>query len=331
MFVDNKNTVLSISNEDDHSKYKLTECTFANNISPGHGTALGTFSPIPEIELIGCVFDSNRGISINIIGFQSVYTDYPGVTIKLTNFVDNSGSALYISSPVLNVLHLYSGELFQNNYADNGAALYLYGSSCLYIPNSSAIRFVNNTALFRGGAIYIDFSLEFDNCEFDVKSPNNETVAHFVNNSAGISGNDIYFRFHKLCNTSEINNKIQNSSYALNIFNYTQSDGAAATPPHKVNLCLPLKSPGESPCSCNFTKDSYFADEPNMLGHPIYFKAALCNYLMLLLERRKHFKIDCTNCSNTYKPLDSRLVLYDGEEMITIIGENITDSETNGT
>ena len=130
-FVNNSGSVLYITNEDGDSKYELTQYTFVNNTSSGHGTALDIrskltlASSLPEITILECSFDNNVRISIVYINirFASIKLSITAITVASTNFTNNSGSALYVSSLIFN---LQSTVLFQNNHADIGAALYLY-------------------------------------------------------------------------------------------------------------------------------------------------------------------------------------------------------------
>ena len=119
----------------------------------------------------------------------------PELILNSSNFTNNSGSALLILSTEL---VLYSQNLFQNSQADDGAAIYFAGNSHLVLrsSNASSAQFIGNVAKFRGGEIFVDFTIGSSSCI--LVTVNSQDINHddynlisFVHNSADIVGNDI--------------------------------------------------------------------------------------------------------------------------------------------
>ena len=78
-----------------------------------------------------------------------------------TQFKDNSGSAMYLSSCRVR-FESESFVEFTNNSGFDGGALVLFGGSVLFVNDNSTLTFVNNTAVSRGGAIMYFSSNEHD-------------------------------------------------------------------------------------------------------------------------------------------------------------------------
>jgi len=75
--------------------------------------------------------------------------------------------------------------MFINNMADNGGALYF--SRDIGVGSDGIVQFVRNTALERGGAIYVELYKDFVYNKWQL-----DMNFSFVNNSAVIIGNSIY-------------------------------------------------------------------------------------------------------------------------------------------
>ena len=195
--------------------------------------------------------------------------------------------------------------------------IYICRLQYLIVLAPTTVVFSNNTASLYGGAIYVDYPIEFEFCPFYVCGSVENAIC-FVNNSASISGNDMYFKIPRSCSFKKIS-RIQNDFCAPNILNcnYTQPLGTVAASPYKVYLC--------SRSSCDLNKDSCFIDGPNMLGHPIYFNATVCDYFNKVSGEAVHFEISCINCYPAYRLLNSQLLLHHNEETISIVGLNASD------
>jgi len=87
--------------------------------------------------------------------FGAVYLDEVNTKIYNAMFKNNSGSAINLKSSIL----IMAGDVtFQSNKAFEGGALYFQPGSSFVASNNSKITFVNNRALFSGGAIQYSFN-----------------------------------------------------------------------------------------------------------------------------------------------------------------------------
>ena len=134
-------------------------------------------------------------------------------------FKNNVGSSLYLSACDVK----YSGiSIFENNTAENGAAMYLNQGSSMKISNRTNLTFLTNTATHNGGAIYVD--LLCDNLIGNTSTffYDHSASVIFINNSAKIAGNSMYFYVPRYC---LVNTNISDSGSILHVpcqFNYSQ-------------------------------------------------------------------------------------------------------------
>ena len=87
--------------------------------------------------------------------FGAIYLDEVNTKISDTVFKNNTGSAINLIS---SILILKGDVIFQSNKAFEGGALYFQPGSSFVASNNSNITFVNNRALFSGGAIQFSFN-----------------------------------------------------------------------------------------------------------------------------------------------------------------------------
>jgi len=87
--------------------------------------------------------------------FGAVYLDEVNTKICDAVFKNNSGSAINLKS---SILILGGNVTFQSNKAFEGGALYFQPDSSFVASNNSNITFVDNRALFSGGAIQFSFN-----------------------------------------------------------------------------------------------------------------------------------------------------------------------------
>ena len=116
-----------------------------------------------------------------------------------TIFVNNKPTALYLSSATVLFLN-YAHAIFSNNTANNGGAVRTTGFSAMHYEKNARFQFLNNTANFLGGAVYIDntdqhLSIASHTCFFqsNTSDPYINVTFKFHGNSAGTNySNAIY-------------------------------------------------------------------------------------------------------------------------------------------
>ena len=129
---------------------------------------------------------------------------------------------------------------FTNNLAQSGAAIYFTQNSQATIDDNSEIEFAYNVALF-GGAIYVKVPSECMYQGITFTYLPNTSLVLFVNNSAEIAGDSLYFNIPESC--SVIRNSADNNSvvYIPYQFTYYQLPGSIvpeiSTSPYAVHLC----------------------------------------------------------------------------------------------
>ena len=143
--------------------FKLHHCYFSNN--SGHlGAALDIslwHSSIegrnPYLVIANCSVINNKAIEQSnggLIGIGTVYIDsLPVSFIGNISFYNNSGSALAVTGSYITIgTNAY--VTFIGNRGRNGGAIALFGNTFIVTNESSTLHFINNTAQYKGGAIY---------------------------------------------------------------------------------------------------------------------------------------------------------------------------------
>ena len=219
----------------------IIDCVFHNNSGMGQGAAIYVADGVTNVyqtvvKFVGVNFTDN------IAGDSVVYVE--GGTINNTQivlensrFINSTGTVLHL---FMSKLIFYAYTLFENNFANNGAALYLEQGTRVHFGNEYAVvivEFINNVATQYGGAIYsnIPSTCSINGVMFD--SVNWDLNISFVNNTAGIIGNSMYFNIHKLC---KISTNVSNNNALLYLpykFNYSEPlNKSIVTSPNSVVL-----------------------------------------------------------------------------------------------
>ena len=296
-----------------HVKVELFNSTFANNSAPADtfGTAIsvntGSSSTV-NISLCN-IYDNIGGNSIVYINTHFPF-DHPStfnnVLITASNFKNNkNGSALQVAKCFLK---FYSTTLFQDNSARSGAALYIRERSQISVDNGSTVQFINNTALLRGGAMYIDLTNCYDHGIVFTNFTRYDSIS-FINNSAKLSGNSIYFDIPSSCDVIRDYTNNDSAAYVPYKFNYSQSRNvigpAVVASPYEIKLCT-----FDTKCDCinGMNNSTYVIEDDVMLGEFAYFNAMLCDYFNTAAEATK-LQVNCINCNFKYRPLDDEVLI----------------------
>ena len=197
----------------------LTNCTFDDNTAFDHVVFMNSKTVYANIEICECKFIKNFG-GENIVYIISLISNSQLVssvtTLGNSRFSDNKGSGLHL---VFTDFVFEGSVLFINGIASSGAAIYFEDVQSI-TSYTDDIRFINNSAVQTGGALY--FNLATDNCNPFLNPFSDPSNVTFINNSANIAGNSIYFSIPKVCH---VNINIDNKSsilYYPNKFNYSQ-------------------------------------------------------------------------------------------------------------
>ena len=186
----------------------IARCNFISNMSPSYGAALyiDTRNDNDNIQIIDTSFDQNVGGSaVYLKGFMYHLLQQPNpinhkqpwpVIIKSSNFTNNTGSSIYLSSCGV---ELSGNLLFKNNEAENGGAMYVDQGTTVHINTNATVQFIANTAKVNGGAIYVNLvcSHTYGGTYKIINTFGGSSNSIFINNSARIADNSLYFNIPK--------------------------------------------------------------------------------------------------------------------------------------
>ena len=302
---------------DGHHKIFITGCNFINNKSPGHGAALfiDTRNDNDYIEITNTIIDHNMAGSsvVYLKGFLHpllrsllpLHYNQP-VTINTSNFTNNVGSSLYLSSCYVK---LSGSLLFKNNTAENGGAMYAEQKTTVTIDDKATVQFNTNKAKLTGGAIYVNLVCNYDFLHhthniINTFNRNGNSNVLFTNNSARMADNSLYFNLPSYMIVGRgiahctINTNIHDSHSILHIpcqFNYSQIvngkmmnipcdldytllNGTGApivSTPHELRLYFPYNDGYNISSSSHH--NVYFVRN-NILGRPVRFTGAVFDH-----------------------------------------------------
>lgn len=142
-------------------------------------------------ELPPGIMQSTRGIGTLLI------SNFVVKVSESLEFIDNDSTALYLLSGLL-YLNPGTNVTFIGNKAHEGGAVALYSFSVVYMSSNVNIKFINNTAKIRGGAIYAFSSDKNEryssrSCFIQIVDRNSKKTSHnvtitFEGNTAGTGG-----------------------------------------------------------------------------------------------------------------------------------------------
>ena len=111
-----------------------------------------------EAKFTNCSFEKNNVTYIadlgGVVGVGTFFTD--SIPVQFSGYIEfenNTQSALVATSTSLDFLENCNAS-FINNAARNGGAIQLHGHAFVRVHNNAQMTFVNNSALYDGGAIF---------------------------------------------------------------------------------------------------------------------------------------------------------------------------------
>ena len=319
-FADNNGGVMYIDDSSTITFKGNSAVNFSNNCAKGNGgvmyieyRSIITFKVNTTVNFFNNTADSNGGVmyivhscTITFDGNSTVNfidndaNDYGGVIYikdysKITfqgnsnatfrhNHANSKGGVMYIDQNCNLKLKERSRVVLNSNKAFLGGGAYTKSSSFITYGNSY-VRFINNTALRDGGAIYLRDQLYFKQLEFSsVTFYNNSAsdyggaiyvfykkrtfihfnnhTAYFKGNNAGTTQSSVYINVDKSCNKDCFFNRIAD-----------KNDIPVTTSPNRLVLYNPAKCVNGNETDC----DTYYMNNI-MLGQDITFDACLLDY-----------------------------------------------------
>ena len=221
-----------------------------------------TFSTAFQVTIENCTFFNNSltipedayiSNQINLFRYASVVIFHNIRQIDFigsASFQKNRGSSIFLHNSVI----AFNGTFeFIENYAITGAGLGLYGTSYVIMHEGTNISYIDNFAIWRGGAVYVEKVYSVPNslanvCYMQYLSPQGnldetgsiDVHVHFANNSAGEAGNSVFSSVLEDCSW------LPNTAFhKLTVFNVTRRIVSFVNPhqqqistnPNKVCLC----------------------------------------------------------------------------------------------
>ena len=161
------------TNYNNNNTFEFHKCLWNNNkahygaavkINPYTSRKFITDGILPKPVFQDCTFIHNHVTHMNRYLKMTYQIRHHGKGILLTNkisiflrgkteFKENIGTAIYIVSSAMDVQQ-GSNITFQSNHGYEGGAIGLQGSSAIHVNDDISIRFLNNSASGKGGAIF---------------------------------------------------------------------------------------------------------------------------------------------------------------------------------
>ena len=274
-------------------------------IDQGVGILTVIRNAVSKVDVSYCnIYDNIGSKNSSVVYIMVIAYTTRVASITSSNFSNNVGSALYLSSCTVE----FGGHvLFMNNSAVRGGAIHLDQGSQIAIKEISSIRFIGNNAVQQGGAIFIELSSVLDvvsviSCPYNgivITNLSNTSNVSFTDNSAGIIGNSVYFNIPESCSIIR--------EALIYKFNYSQSAEIIgpfiASSPHKISVCSTTSNDTDSSI-CHISNG-------NMLGHPVGINATVYDYFDHISETVQ-FYVECTNCNSTYRLSNNKILVHNG-------------------
>ena len=138
----------------------INHCNFINqNRYYDHGASIYcdsySINGVLVFAINNCYFGYISGKSVVYLNSKNQsYTS--GFLLNNSIFKNNRGISFYLSNG--SVLHIIGEDLFENNFAEKGAGIYVNDNSTVVFDKNSNVNFINNTVDHSGAAIFQNFS-----------------------------------------------------------------------------------------------------------------------------------------------------------------------------
>uniref|UniRef100_A0A1X7V323 Right handed beta helix domain-containing protein n=1 Tax=Amphimedon queenslandica TaxID=400682 RepID=A0A1X7V323_AMPQE len=239
----------------------LNSSILSNNLGESSSALnLAAFLPQNSISVVlyNVTFNSNTVARIKeddedrlpSFALTALITDIKNVLISDCNFTNNNGTGLGI----FNTYATFDGvSNFINNTAFNGGGLYVISDSFVFLTKNSLLRFVNNHATERGGAVNVrkvilvvssspsiipdvTHTEIINQCFYQL--PNLKVYNkyfYFESNTAGVSGSVLYGGAPSLCYQGTDN---YNTTEFLNISSFNDQLGPSVVSSDSRGVCF---------------------------------------------------------------------------------------------
>lgn len=337
----------------------ITKCTFVQNKATV-GFALGLATHNLNHDVLGpgisyqvkiedskfiknCMKPTEDG---KVIGQGAVYSEE--ITLRLIGnnmFLQNDYTAIVLDSSSLS-LSKESVSKFHSNTGLEGGSLALYGSSFILLEKDSFLRFENNSARRKGGAIYVKNRgpprvgfkttklqtsrcfLRYENAKLEPEDWN--VKIEFVNNSAPVAaGNSIYASTLQFCRQPD-GKRIDPYALDWKVITYSSCNNESEVVTNAIDISINPSQWKKVKPNVPFTPDVVMRDEKNQsvyaaLRIEILNKDVALdppNNLFFIRDNISRLRLN----GETNQPFPFRLVTTSGLMVDTeIVNGNLTD------
>ena len=160
----------------------------------------------------------------------------------ISHFYDNYGS---VFKAIDTKIKLSGTLMFARNHAECGAAFNLHGNSHFDLSHDLNATFIDNTALSKGGAIYV-YDEDSSHCIFTTSFKKiTKCLMTFINNEADESGSSIYGNNMYSCDLSGRTQEYSTlDKFYKSIFNFSSTShlNDISTPSFELDYCRTVHS-----------------------------------------------------------------------------------------
>ena len=156
-------------------------------------------------------------------------TEFVSLVLNNVNISNNNATGLLAYRTGI-LINSDSTSIFHNNTGIDGGGLAMYGQSYLVFEENSLLHFINNKAMNKGGAIFVNVILPNFPCfyQYSDSTPPQSTKATFYGNNAKIAGT-VLFGGNQYCSYF-----ISPKNYTVDLFSMT-FDYSAQTGPSVIS------------------------------------------------------------------------------------------------
>ena len=265
-----------------------------------------------SISITGCNFNNNYARDGVVVMYATTLDDTKtqDISVQVSNFTGNHASGLY-------VLHghitLIGHVVFMNNTANSGGGISLMKKSSMRLEDNTYVEFLNNFAVYYGGAIYAEVS----HCDTVITNGSKSFIS-FANNSASFAGSSVYFKIPGSCESTDL-------SYFISSFHYLQCSKIST---NSTFSCQKYMRSSPRNLSCDSSTGCFF-DIGVMLGEEINLPLRVIDYFNQTAEPTV-FLVSCNTDGYKLESNSSKFtIISKGFGGISIVGNDPGQSVRN--
>ena len=226
-------------------KIKIESTEISHNVVTQNALYIGSYAYQDKVNIVlhnvtvnnnSCGW-TNYDNNSTFLQPSAVRTEFVNLVLNKVNITNNNGTGLLAYRTVI-LINSNSTSIFHNNTGIDGGGLAMYGESYLVFKENSVLHFINNKAMNKGGAIFVNVILPNFPCfyQYSDGTPPQSTKATFYGNNAEIAGT-VLFGGDRYCSyfTSPKNYTFHLFSIT---FDYSAQTGHSVISSEPTNICF---------------------------------------------------------------------------------------------